>query len=139
MAFPIVAVLGAVLPLINKLIPDKEAAAKAQIEAMAMAQRGELAWLEADVKLALGQMEINKEEAKAGTFRGGWRPATGWLCVFGFGYMAVIRPLFPWVARVAGLEVPDLPPIDTAEIGALLFGLLGLGGMRTAERLKGKV
>ena len=138
MAFPIVAVLGAVLPLIEKLFPNPQAAAEAKLKAMEMAQRGELAWLEADVKLALGQMEINKEEAKAGAFRGGWRPATGWLCVFGFGYMAVIRPLFPWVARVAGLDVPDLPSIDTSEIAALLFGMLGLGGMRTAERLKGK-
>lgn len=138
MAFPIVAVLGAIMPLIEKLFPNPQAAAEAKLKAMEMAQRGELAWLEADVKLALGQMEINKEEAKAGAFRGGWRPATGWLCVFGFAYMTVVRPLAPWALTVAGVDAPPLPAIDTTEIAALLFGMLGLGGMRTAERLKGK-
>jgi hypothetical protein len=52
--------------------------------------------------------------------------------------MAILRPILPWVLTVAGVDVPPLPAIDTAEIGALLFGLLGLGGMRTAERLKNK-
>lgn len=139
MAFPILAVISAVIPLIDKLIPDPQAAANAKLEAMKLAQQGELAWLEADVKLAVSQMEINKADAQsASLFRGGWRPAVGWLCVAGFGYMTLVRPLLPWVFQVAGAAVPPLPAIDTAEIGALLFGLLGLGGMRTAERLKGK-
>lgn len=139
MAFPILAVISAVIPLIDKLIPDPQAAANAKLEAMKLAQQGELAWLEADVKLAVSQMEINKADAQsASLFRGGWRPAVGWLCVCGFAYMTVLRPIMPWLATVAGLNVPPLPAIDTAEIGALLFGLLGLGGMRTAERIKGK-
>ena len=133
----------AFLPLIgkivDKIIPDPVAAAEAKQRAAALAMQGELAYLDADVKLAVGQMEINKEEARdPSLFKSGWRPAVGWLCVAGFAYMAVVRPLVPWVVAVAGLNVPPLPPIDTAEIGALLFGMLGLGGMRSAERIKGK-
>jgi len=139
MAFPFLALIPVVGKLLDKLIPDPQAAANAKIEMMKMAQAGELAYLDADVRLAVGQMEINREEAKdPSLFKSGWRPAVGWLCVAGFGYMSIIRPLVPWVVKVAGLDVPPLPPIDTAEIGALLFGMLGLGGMRTAERMKGK-
>lgn len=125
--------------LLDKLIPDPKMAADAKLKAVELAQRGELAYLDADLKLALGQLEVNKEEAKdPSLFKSGWRPAVGWLCVAGFGYMAIVRPVLPWVLQVAGVQVPPLPSIDTAEIGALLFGMLGLGGMRTAERLKGK-
>lgn len=139
MAFPLLAVIAAVVPLIDKLIPDPQAAAAAKVKAMELAQNGELAHLDADLRLALGQIEVNKEEAKdPSLFKSGWRPSVGWLCVAGFGYMVIVRPLAPWVLTVVGLQVPPLPAIDTAEIGALLFGLLGLGGMRTAERIKGK-
>jgi len=133
----------AFLPLIgkivDKIIPDPVAAAEAKQKAAALAMQGELAYLDADVKLAIGQMEINKEEAKdPSLFKSGWRPAVGWLCVAGFAYMAVIRPIVPWVAQVAGLNVPPMPPVDTSEIMAILMGMLGLGGMRSAERIKGK-
>lgn len=139
MALPILGLIAAVVPLIDKLIPDPQAAAEAKLKALQMAQDGELAWLDANVKTALGQMEVNKEEARdPSLFKSGWRPAVGWLCVAGFGYMMVLRPLLPWVATVAGFQVPPLPTIDTAEIGALLFGMLGLGGMRSFERAKGK-
>lgn len=132
-------ILGPVFKLIDKVVPDVNERERQKLAIIEMQQKGELAYLDADLKLALGQMEINKEEAKSpGIFKGGWRPATGWLCVFGFAYMAVIRPLVPWVLTVAGIEVPPLPAIDTAEIGALLFGMLGLGGMRMHERVKGK-
>ena len=125
--------------IIEKIIPDPVAAAAAKQAAFDSALKGELAYLEADVRLAIGQMEINKEEAKdPSLFKSGWRPGVGWLCLAGFAYMAVVRPILPWVLTVAGLDVPPLPAIDTAEIGALLFGMLGLGGMRTAARMKGK-
>jgi len=125
--------------VIDKLFPDPNVAAEAKFKLLDLQQKGELAWLDADVKLAMGQMEINKEEAKdPSLFKSGWRPAVGWLCVAGFAYMAVVRPIVPWVATVAGANVPPMPPVDTSEIMAILMGMLGLGGMRTAERLKGK-
>ena len=125
--------------IIEKVIPDPVAAAAAKQAAFDSALKGELAYLDADMKLALGQMAINQEEAKdPSLFKSGWRPAVGWLCVAGFAYMTILRPVLPWLLTVAGVQVPPLPAIDTAEIGALLFGLLGLGGMRTAERIKGK-
>ena len=125
--------------IIEKVIPDPAAAAAAKQAAFDSALKGELAYLDADVKLAMGQMAINQEEAKSPSlYKSGWRPSVGWLCVAGFAYMAVVRPVLPWILTVCGVQVPPLPAIDTAEIGALLFGMLGLGGMRSAERIKGK-
>ncbi|MCH2240940.1 MAG: holin family protein [Aquabacterium sp.] len=123
---------------LDKIIPDPQAAADAKLKAMEMAQRGDLAVLDADLKIALGQIAVNQEEAKTDLFRGGWRPGAGWVCVFGLAYQALIRPMGPWAFRVLGLDVPDLPEIDTETLTALLFGMLGLGGFRTFERVRGK-
>ncbi len=130
------------LPLItsvlDKVLPDATAAADAKLKALELAQRGELAVLDADTRLALAQLEVNKVEAGTDLFRGGWRPAVGWMCVAGLGYQLVLRPLLPWLARVAGGEVPDLPSIDTETLMVLLTGMLGLGGLRTFEKVKGR-
>ena len=134
---------AALIPLlgtvIDKAIPDPQAAADAKLKVMEMTQKGELAVLDADLKIALGQMEINKvEAASAGIYKGGWRPAAGWVCVFGLFYTFLLKPLLPWVVALTGADVPPLPPIDTMELIALLGGMLGLGGFRTFERIKGR-
>ena len=130
------------LPLItsvlDKVLPDATAAADAKLKALELAQRGELAVLDADTRLALAQIEVNKVEAATDLFRGGWRPAVGWVCVMGLGYQLVLRPLLPWFVRVSGGEVPDLPSIDTETLMVLLTGMLGLGGLRTFEKVKGR-
>jgi len=130
------------LPLItgvlDKVLPDATAAADAKLKALELAQRGELAVLDADTRLALAQLEVNKVEAGTDLFRGGWRPAVGWVCVLGLGYQLVLRPLLPWAVKVCGADVPDLPSIDTETLMVLLTGMLGLGGLRTFEKVKGR-
>ena len=134
------ALIGPVAGIIDKLIPDPEAQAKAKLQMLELGQRGELAALDADVRLALGQMEINKAEAASlSLFKGGWRPMVGWTCCFGLVYEFLARPLLPFFATWAGHEVPPLPPLDTATLMTLLMGMLGLGGMRSYERVSGKI
>lgn len=123
--------------LLEKFIPDPQAAAEAKLKMLDLAQKGELAALDADMRLALGQMEINKAEATTDLFRGGWRPATGWACVAGLVYQFLAMPLIPWLATVAGATVPPLPAIDNDTLMVLLTGMLGLGGLRTFEKVKG--
>lgn len=133
----------AIIPLIgtvlDKILPDPQAQADAKLKLLELAQQGELAVLDAETKMALGQMEINKAEAGTDLFRGGWRPATGWACVFGLVYQFLLQPLVPWFVAVAGYSVPPLPPIDNETLMVLLTGMLGLGGLRTFERIKGKI
>lgn len=131
----LIPVLGTIF---DKIIPDPQQAADAKLRAMEMAQRGELAVLDADMRLALGQMEVNKAEAQTDLFRGGWRPATGWTCVFGLVYQFIAQPLLPWIVALFGTTVPPLPPIDNDTLMVLLTGMLGLGGLRTFERVRGK-
>lgn len=131
--------IPAVADIINKIIPDPQASADAKLRMLELAQRGEFKEMDSMIELAKGQMKINEiEAASPDFFRGGWRPATGWVCVFGLGYTFILKPLLPWVVALFGVEVAPLPAIDTAELIALLGGLLGLGGYRTLERIRGK-
>lgn len=132
-------IIPAVSAIIDKILPDAAQAADAKLKVLEMAQKGELAALDADMKLALGQMEINKVEAGTDMYRGGWRPGVGWTCVAGLVYQFLVMPLLPWLVTVSGGSVPPLPPIDNDTLMVLLTGMLGLGGMRTFERIKGKL
>lgn len=93
----------------------------------------------------MAQVEINKvEAASTSTFVAGWRPGAGWVCVAGFAYQAVVHPLLMWAWQTAialgGLPAGATPPppLDVSSLEVLLYGLLGLGVYRTAERMKGK-
>lgn len=131
-------VIPAITQVLDKIIPDPQAAADAKLKALELAQKGDLAALDAELRLALGQIEVNKTEAATDMFRGGWRPAVGWVCVVGLGYQFVLQPVLPWLVALFGAQVPPLPAIDNESLMVLLTGMLGLGGLRTIERVKGK-
>lgn len=136
----IAALLPAITSILDKVIPDPQAAAEAKLRALEIAQKGDLAALDAEVRLALGQLEINKAEAQSSDwFRGGWRPAIGWLCAMGLGYTFLLQPLLPWTVSLTGTLVAPLPTLDNEVLMTLLLGMLGLGGLRTVERVKGKI
>ena len=131
-------IIPAITQVLDKIIPDPQAAAEAKLKALELAQKGDLAALDAELRLALGQIEVNKAEAATDMFRGGWRPAVGWVCVVGLAYQFVMQPVLPWVVALFGAQVPPLPAIDNETLMVLLTGMLGLGGLRTIERVKGK-
>ena len=131
-------VIPAITQVLDKIIPDPQSAADAKLKALELAQKGDLAALDAELRLALGQLEVNKAEATTDMFRGGWRPAVGWVCVVGLAYQFVLQPVLPWLVALFGAQVPPLPAIDNETLMVLLTGMLGLGGLRTIERVKGK-
>jgi hypothetical protein len=99
----------------------------------------------ADAALLQGQIDVDKiEAASSDPFQRRWRPAVGWVCVCGLAYQFLICPIFPWCIKIVALltkhsvaAVPLLPPLDSATLMPLLFGILGLGAMRTFEKVKG--
>lgn len=123
--------------LFDKLIPDQNAAAAAKLEVMRLAQSGELAQLDSDTKLALGQMEINKAEASnPSLFVSGWRSAVGWTCAAAFAFKFIGGPMVFVGAQWIGHPI-TLPTFDFTEMSTILLGMLGLSTARTVEKIKG--
>lgn len=124
--------------VIDRVFPDKEKQAEAKLKLLEMQQAGEFKQLEADLQLALGQLEVNKAEAESTDFfRAGWRPFVGWVCGFGLAYQFVLRPLLPWAVGLFDIAAAPMPPLELDTLLTLLLGMLGLGGLRTSEKLKG--
>lgn len=125
--------------LMDKLFPDPAAAADAKLKVMQLAQSGELAQLDADLKLATGQLEVDKVEAASpNIFIAGWRPFIGWVCGMGCAWNWIGLPIALFVMSALGHPL-TLHSADLSEMMPLLLGMLGLGGMRTLERIKGVV
>jgi hypothetical protein len=125
--------------VIDKLFPDKDAADKAKLEMLKLQQEGAFKNLEMEFELAKGQMAVNAEEAKSpNAFVSGWRPACGWVCVLAYAFNYLIMPLANWVVKFGDLNAPAIVALDTGELTTLLFGMLGIGGLRTFEKIKGK-
>jgi hypothetical protein len=121
----------------DKIFPDPKQAAEAKLKMFELQQQGELAVLQAETALATGQMEINKVEAASDSFfKSGWRPAVGWICVFGLFYQFVFLPFATFFLALYEVRAV-MPAMDLNTLMTLLFGLLGLGGYRTIEKLKG--
>jgi hypothetical protein len=140
MAFdPLTAALDIGSKLIDKFFPDPIEKQKAQLALLQMQQSGQLAQLTADTQLAQAQDEINKAEAaNASSFVSGWRPFIGWICGAAIGYMLLLRPILPWViAVVGGKPVPPMPEVSLNDVLMLLGPMLGLGAMRTVEKIQG--
>jgi len=128
--FPLLDVLGFGTKLIDKLIPDPAAKAAALQKLEELRQTGDLA-------VIANQAEINKiEAANPKLFVSGARPFIMWVCGAALAFQLVVGPVIVWGAAMAGRTVP--PPIMQTELlTTLLVGMLGLGGMRTVEKLNG--
>ena len=91
-----------------------------------------------DQAIDMAQIDVNKEEAKSqSVFVAGWRPAIGWTCGLAFAYAAVFEPMLRFAAQVWFGYSGAFPAIDTDLTMQVLFGILGLGALRTAEKVKG--
>ena len=123
--------------LIERFFPDPEKKAAAQLELLKMQQNGDLAQLAADTDLAKLQIQTNIAEASGNWFTAGWRPCIGWVCGAGLAYAALIEPFARFTAKVWFGYVGDFPVIDTNLTMQILMGMLGLGAMRSIEKIKG--
>lgn len=123
--------------LLDRIFPDPKMAADAKLEVMKLAQSGELAKLNADVQLATAQADINKAEASnASLFVSGWRPFVGWTCGAAFAFKFIGGPAAFVLSQWVGHPI-TLPVFDFTEMGTILMGMLGLGALRTVEKVKG--
>lgn len=137
MAFdPVSAALDIGSKLIDRLWPDPAQRDQAKLELLKMQQAGELQVIAAARAQDSEQAEINKiEAASSSVFVAGWRPFVGWTCGAGVAYAFVAKPILAWTAIATGYPAP--PDIDVNTLMGLLTLLLGVGGLRTIEKIKG--
>lgn len=87
-------------------------------------------------ELLQAQVEVNKvEAASTDPFVSRWRPFIGWTggVIFAYTYMAA--PLIGWVAKLYGYDI-GLPSAGVDEVYPVLMGILGLGAMRSFDKVQ---
>ena len=121
--------IGPVTGLLDKFIEDKDQKMALAHEISTMAERHAQ-------ELAKGQIEVNKMEAASSSmFVAGWRPAVGWICALGFASNFILIPMANFALALATIEV-QIPMIDTSQMMPVLMGMLGLGTLRTVEKVR---
>jgi Holin of 3TMs, for gene-transfer release len=142
MAFNIASILGTSLTdgiakIISLFKIDPTVALQKQTE-LAELQLNIQATLENKIQDAISaQIEVNKQEAASPSlFVAGWRPWIGWTCGMAFAWAFVLQPLLTFALAAAGHKM-DLPTLDLSQMMPVLLGMLGLGAMRTYEKIQG--
>ena len=116
------ALIGPVTGLLDKFIPDQDTKIKLAHEISTMSERHAQ-------EIALQQIEVLKADAKGNWFQSSWRPLIGWICGFGLGINYLVSPI------CAGFGIV-IPQADMSVMMPLLFGMLGLAGMRSFDKVK---
>lgn len=120
---PLTAVASLAGTVIDKIWPDKSEQEKAQLAAAVM--------------VVQGQLDINKAEASSpSVFVAGWRPMIGWVCGSACAWNWIGLPVAKMALVMAGHPI-SISPADISEMMPILMGMLGLGGLRTVEKIRG--
>jgi hypothetical protein len=126
MSFGIDDAIAAALKVLDKFVPDPQARQNAENELRTSLQLWDKS-----------QSDVNAvEAANANIFVSGWRPFIGWVCGTALAYQYVAAPLLVWIAASLHVSMAAPPRLDDT-LWQLVFAMLGLGGMRTYEKIKG--
>ena len=118
-------VVGVAGKVLNKFVQDKDLKAKLEHELNTAFHSANLA-----------QIDLNKQEAAhKSMFVAGWRPFIGWVCGVALAYHFVLSPLITFGFSIAGFD-KQLPVFDFSQLSTILMGMLGLGGLRSYEKIK---
>ena len=118
----LLSLIGPATKLIGKFVKDKDKQAQLAHDLSTMAERHAQ-------ELALKQIEVNKEEAKGNWFQSSWRPLIGWVCGLSLAINYMVSPI------LAGFGI-NVPQADMSVMMPLLFGMLGISGLRSFDKYK---
>lgn len=118
----LLSLIGPATKLIGKFVKDKDLQQKLSHDIATMAEKHAQ-------ELAVAQIKLNTEEAKGNWFQSSWRPLIGWICGLSLAINYMISPI------CAGFGI-TIPQADMSVMMPLLLGLLGLGGLRSFDKLK---
>ena len=116
------ALIGPATKLIGKFVRDKDKSAQLSHDIATMAEKHAQ-------ELALAQIKLNTEEAKGNWFQSSWRPLVGWICAVSLGIYFMVSPI------CAGFGI-TIPQADMSVMMPLLLGMLGIGGLRSLDKIK---
>ena len=116
------ALIGPATKLISKFVRDKDKQAQLAHDLSTMAEKHAQ-------ELALAQIKLNTEEAKGNWFQSSWRPLVGWICAVSLGINFMVAPI------CAGFGI-NIPQADMSVMMPLLLGMLGIGGLRSLDKIK---
>lgn len=134
MPLPLIPIITAVAPVIGELI-DRAFPDSAEREAKRLEYNIKMQEVLNSIDLA--QVEVNKIEAQNNMlFVAGWRPFIGWVCGAAFAYHFVLLPFLVFIIDLLGYQVTP-PVLDIGSLVTVLMGMLGLGTMRSVEKVKG--
>ena len=116
------ALIGPVTGLLDKFIEDKDQKNKLAHEIATMAEKQ-------SHEVIMAQIEVLKADAKGNWFQASWRPLIGWICGLSLGINYMVSPI------CAGFGV-NIPQADMSVMMPLMFGMLGISGMRSYDKSK---
>jgi len=123
-------IIKPVTDLISEFITDKDKAAELAYKVSILAS-------EQAHEQVMGQIDVNKEEAKSGSlFVSGWRPAAGWCCVLGMAMNFLITPLLGPLIEAMNPDIKMIP-LDLSVMLPVLLGMLGLTAARSIDKKNG--
>jgi hypothetical protein len=136
--------IGSIIEGVGKVAGDLITTDKERLQMALEERKLDLEEKKIDQATDLAQVDINKiEAASSSLFVSGWRPAVGWVGVFGLAYQFLGYPVMQWGwsflqgVDIIPKELPAPPNLDVEQLLVLLSGLLGFGGMRSFEKHKG--
>ena len=116
------ALIGPVTGLLDTFIEDKDQKAKLAHDIATMSEKHAQ-------ELALAQIEVLKADAQGNWFQSSWRPLIGWISGLSLGINYMVAPI------CAGFGI-TIPQADMSVMMPLMFGMLGIGGMRSYDKMK---
>ena len=130
------ALVPAISKLLDKIIPDPLARENAKLELLKAENEQSLQEMQLALQADQNQTQVNQVEAQnSNLFVSGWRPFIGWVCGCAFAYHFIVQPLLAFAIANNGGKV-ILPDFDIQELTTVLMGMLGLGSLRTIEKIK---
>ncbi len=130
--------IPALSQLIDRIIPDPQARDRAKLELAKAEQDGAIEQFKLALTADQMQADINAKEAEnPSIFVSGWRPFIGWVCGVAFAWHFVGQPLLAFAIDNSGGHA-QLPDFDMNALSTVLMGMLGLGGLRTIEKIRSR-
>lgn len=121
--------------ILKRVFPEKVS----EETALKLNQELTLALINGELQPMLAQLNVNEKEAEHDSiFVAGWRPFIGWVCGSALAYQFILQPFAVFALATFKIDVGPLPVLDYGSLSTVLMGMLGLGAMRSYEKIKGE-